>query len=113
MLPGGSGMTCQETAGFLFAHSCKLPPAAACTTCGKAICAQHMGVSAAGMPTCVACRGTTPSDGEDPYSYAESECSDYHDYDPYDRFKRSDREVFEGSTGTSTGDEWEGDFDAS
>jgi len=107
------GITCQETAGFLFAHGCKHPATAACSVCGKAICGQHMGLSAAGMPTCIGCRPTTPGNSDDPYTYADSEYTDYHAYDPYDRYTRADRPTFESGPVTETGDEWESDLDAS
>lgn len=107
---------CQETAGFLFAHRCKLPATAVCSTCGKAICVQHTRI-VNGLTSCIGCgRAGGATDPDDPYDYSSTVYTDYHAYDNYDRYSRADREAFEPCAqgeAPSTDTDWESDFDGS
>jgi hypothetical protein len=133
---------CQETAGFLFAHSCKNPATQTCAKCSKSICTVHMrpvdtwrlSPSPSGerppgamSPVCVGCRRELGSaadrdptaNHDDPYFYSGSYYHDYYGYDHVDRYSRADRDTFAtpagtASTMTDTGAEsWENDFEAS
>lgn len=118
---------CQETAGFLFSHSCKNPAMLHCGTCGKPVCAEHVRPSSTGGPTCASCRNegdasSEPSTGDDPYAYSGAWYSDYRGYDRTDHYSRADRQAFQGNApgegvpmGVTEGgaEAWESDFDAS
>jgi len=108
---------CQETAGFLFSHTCGKPAQYSCGRCGKITCLRH-GHMAEGQVVCTSCAKAMQSQApgrhpgafsNSPYFYAHYHYPGYGYYhagywgsdiydDPYD-FSPADGESLSGAEG--------------